>query len=221
VTIVERAKTSRALLAELLLAGLLLGSGWFSAYRLVLLLLLASQSLWTRGLGWANLGLVRPAVVWRAAVQGTIMAAAIVLATRLVIVPFAVAVTGVPVDLSAMDAVRGDASLLWMWLAQAWTLAAFGEEMVFRGYLIRRVADLVGDSRTGLTIALLVSSVSFGWAHRYQGPAGMIAAGSIGALLALLYLSGRNLWPVILCHALVDTAALLAIYSGHRSLLFP
>ena len=74
---------------------------------------------------------------------------------------------------------------------------------------------------TGLTIALLVSSVFFGWAHRYQGPAGTIATGSMGALLALLYLRGRNLWPVIICHALVDTAALLAIYSGHRSLLFP
>jgi membrane protease YdiL (CAAX protease family) len=39
--------------------------------------------------------------------------------------------------------------------------------------------------------------------------------------MALLYLSVRNLWTVILCHALVDSVALLTIYSGHRSLLFP
>ena len=85
-------KASKALLAELLLAGLLLGYGWFSVYRLVLLLLLASQSLWVRGLGWADLGLARPRVVWRAVVQGAVAAAAILAAVRVVIVPLAVRV---------------------------------------------------------------------------------------------------------------------------------
>ena len=53
-------------------------------------------------------------------------------------------------------------------------------------------------------------------------PAGVVAAGTIGCLLGLLYLyGGRNLWTVIACHALVDTVGLLAIYFGHRSLVFP
>ena len=214
-------KASKALLAELLLAGLLLGYGWFSVYRLVLLLLLASQSLWVRGLGWADLGLARPRVVWRAVVQGAVAAAAILAAVRVVIVPLAVRVTGAAVDLSAMEDIRGDASALWPWLAQAWTLAAFGEEMVFRGYLIGRVADLAGHSRIGAAAGLLVSSVFFGWAHRYLGPAGMLATGCMGALLGLLYIATRNLWPVIICHALVDTVSLLVVYSGHGSWLFP
>ena len=69
----------------------------------------------------------------------------------------------------------GDKQALRIWLCQAWTLAAFGEEMVFRGYLIRRVCDLVGDAPAGRAIAL-------------------IAAGTIGGVLGLLYFaSGRNL----------------------------
>jgi len=45
-----------------------------------------------------------------------------------------------------------------------------------------------------------------------------VATALIGALLGLLYLrSGRNLWVVIICHALVDTVALTAIYLGRAS----
>ncbi len=108
-----------------------------------------------------------------------------------------------------------------MWLGEAWTLAAFGEEMVFRGYLISRISDLFRDTRTGRAVALLVSSALFGLAHGYQGWAGVIATGTIGCLLGLLYFySRRNLWAVIICHAIVDTVALSALYFDRRSWLF-
>ena len=136
----------------------------------------------------------------------------------MVIVPCAVWLTGVPLDLSVFGK-PGDKQALWMWLGQAWTLAAFGEEMVFRGYLIRRVCDLVGDATAGRAIALIASSSLFGLAHSYQGPAGVIAAGTIGGILASVFACGRNLWTVILCHGLVDTAAVTALYFDRRSWL--
>jgi membrane protease YdiL (CAAX protease family) len=111
---------------------------------------------------------------------------------------------------------------LWVWLAQVWTLAAFGEEMVFRGYLMRRVTDVAGDTRTGRVIAVVVSSALFGIAHGYLGWAGVIATGIIGVFMATLYLCcRRNLWTVIVSHGIVDSVALSAMYFGHRSLLFP
>ena len=109
-------KGNNALLAELLLAGVLLGYGWFSTYRLVLLLLLASMSLWTRGFGWRDLGLSRPAV-GPTVLQATGGALVIFAAVRLVIVPLAVMITGVPVDLSSIEAIRGNPSQLWLVLA--------------------------------------------------------------------------------------------------------
>ena len=94
--------------------------------------------------------------------------------------------------------------------------------MVFRGYLIRRVIDLTGDSSIGRVVAVAASSTLFGLAHRYQGWAGVVATGIIGAVLGTLYLFGRkNLWPVIVCHGIVDAVILAALYLGHRSLLFP
>jgi membrane protease YdiL (CAAX protease family) len=217
----QSARPNKALVAELILVGLLLGYDPFSVHQLVLLLLLASQSLWIRRLSWSDLGLRRPTAVWRTLGQAAVAATAILIAVRTLIVPFAVRITGVPLDLSALIE-PGDVRALAVRLGQAWSLAAFGEEMVFRGYLMHRVVNLVGETRLGWTVALVSSSALFGLAHRYQGWAGVIATASIGALMGLLYLYGRrNLWIVITCHALVDTVALLAIYFNRSSWLFP
>ena len=211
----------RAVAAELVLAGLILGYG-FPLPRVVPLLLLASMSLWMRGLGWVNLGLRRPAVWSRTVLQALLAALVILVGVRLVIAPFAVWATGTPIDQSAFEPLRGNLRVLLVSLLLAWTLAAFGEEMVFRGYLMRRVTDVAGDTRAGWAVALVVSSAFFGWAHGYQGPAGMVATGLIGALIGLLYLcTGRNLWTAIVCHALVDTIALTLVYLDRASLLFP
>ena len=217
----QLSRPRKALVAELILAGLLLANGPFSVFRLVLLLGLATQSLWIRGLGWSDLGLRRPAVLGRTVLQAIVGALIILFTVRFLIVAVAVWLTETPLDLSALGE-PGDTRALAMWMAQAWSLAAFGEEMVFRGYLMSRITDLVGNTRIGLAIALTASSVAFGIAHAYQGPAGVVATGTIGCLMGLLYLyGGRNLWTVILCHATVDTVGLLAIYFDQRSLVFP
>ena len=170
---------TKGLIAELALVFLLVVAGTFVVHPLILLLLLASQSLWIRGSSWADLGLRRPTAVNHTLLQVVVGTFIILVAIRVVIVPGAVWLTGVPLDLSVFGK-PGDKQALWIWLGQAWTLAVFGEEMVFRGYLIRRVCDLVGDAT-----------------------AGVIAAGTIGGILGLLYFAcGRNLWTVILCHGL-------------------
>ena len=205
----------------MLLAGLLLAYGPFSVFRLALLLILATQSLWIRDRGWSDLGLQRPARVRRTVLHAIVGTLIILFSARFVIVPAAVWLTETPLDLSALGE-PGDSRALAALMLQAWSLAAFGEEMVFRGYLICRITDLVGDTRIALAIALAASSFAFGVAHAYQGSAGVVATGAIGCLMGLLYLyGGRNLWTVILCHGMVDTVGLLAIYFDHRSLVFP
>ena len=214
-------RPAKGLVIELIIVLLLITYGGFSVERLILLLLLASQSLWVRGLGWSDVGLRRPASLRRVLWQASAAALLILVSVRFVIVPVAGWLAGVPVDLSALGE-SGETRAFQIWLAQAWTLAAFGEEMVFRGYLIRRLLDIAGDSPAGRAAGLVLSSILFGLAHGYQGWAGVIATGTIGALLASLYfVASRNLWPVILCHGLVDTVALSLIYADRRSWLFP
>ncbi len=207
-----------ATVVELALVALLVAS---PVNPVLLLLLVATQSLWVRGLNWRAAGLRWPESMRLALLQGVAATVLILVAVRFAIVPGAVWLAGQPIDLSALGE-PGDARGLQVWLAVAWTQAAFGEEMVFRGYLIPRIADVLGHTRAGVVIAVVASSALFGFAHLYQGWAGVIATGTIGLLLAILYLSSRrNLWPAILCHGLVDTAFLSAIYFDRLSWFFP
>ena len=49
--------------------------------------------------------------------------------------------TGKEPDLELFRALHGNITWTLVALAGTWTLAAFGEEMVYRGYLMNRVVD--------------------------------------------------------------------------------
>ncbi|MDR3700851.1 MAG: type II CAAX endopeptidase family protein [Candidatus Sulfopaludibacter sp.] len=104
------------------------------------------------------------------------------------------------------------------WLGIIWTYAAFGEEIGYRGYLLNRVADLGGRTRTALAIGLLWSSIMFGFAHWYQGPAGIVSSVVSGIVFGAAYLlAGGNLWVAVLAHGFSDSLALLFTYVGLAS----
>jgi CAAX protease family protein len=100
-------------------------------------------------------------------------------------------------------------------LALVWTLAAFGEEMAYRGYVVERAAALGRHSPAAYTTAVVVVSVLFGLGHFYQGLAGVIGSSVSGLLFGMLYLRGeRNLWLPILAHGFSDSIGLALIYLG-------
>jgi membrane protease YdiL (CAAX protease family) len=113
-----------------------------------------------------------------------------------------------------MDGIHRYLGLL-RWLGIIWTYAAFGEELAYRRYLLNRVADLGGHSGSALALGLLWSSALFGFAHWYQGPAGVISAMASGLVFGAAYLlTGKNLWTSIGAHGLSDSLALFATYFG-------
>ena len=100
-------------------------------------------------------------------------------------------------------------------LTVAWTLAAFGEEFVYRGYLLRRIAQVLGDEPRAWRAALVTTSILFGVGHAYQGLSGVISAGLGGFVFGLLYLAtGRNLWVCVIAHGTTDTVGFLLLYLG-------
>ena len=81
------------------------------------------------------------------------------------------------------------------------------EEWLYRGFLLAVVSALSGGAPT--VVLVLVAGVAFGLAHAYQGVAGVLTTGVLGAVLAALYLgTGSLLLPVVL-HALIDLRFLL------------
>ena len=96
-----------------------------------------------------------------------------------------------------------------------WTFAAFGEELSYRGYLLRRAADVFGGSRVGYVVGMILVAVLFGFGHYYKGPAGVLDSTYSGLVLGGVFLlSGRNVWAAILAHGISDTFALVLVYMG-------
>jgi len=78
--------------------------------------------------------------------------------------------------------------------------------LVVRGFLLDRIAKVIGSSGTPTYLAAIVLQATlFGAFHIYQGIGGALITGAVGLLIGLVWLvGGRNLWACILLHGLVD-----------------
>lgn len=79
-------------------------------------------------------------------------------------------------------------------------LAGFGEEVVFRGFLLAVLTPAFGDPWT----ALAVSSLAFGVLHVYQGPFGILRTSTLGAVLGASVIVDGSLWPAVMVHIVLD-----------------
>jgi uncharacterized protein len=129
--------------------------------------------------------------------------------------PLLTRLLGKPPDLSNFPAVRGNLKLALVMIALIWILAAFGEELVYRGYLMNRVANLGCGTRTAWIVSLFLISALFGFSHYDQGLTGIIEEGSDGLILGLMYLaSRRNLAIPIVAHGVCDTIDISLLFLG-------
>jgi hypothetical protein len=129
--------------------------------------------------------------------------------------PLISAAFGAEPDNSGLKAIQGNLSLLLVFLGLSWALAAFGEEICFRGFLQERLARLLGGSRAAWCASVALSSMLFGWGHTEQGVSGWVQEGLNGMWLGLLFLAtGRNLAAPIVAHGVSNTLAFVLIYFG-------
>lgn len=165
-----------------------------------------------RGQTFADVGLRRPARIWTIPVW-TIVVLATVFAVMTVVQPMVVKAFGAP-DYSRFQVLIGNTERLVISLFAVWVTAAFFEEMVFRGFALNRLTALLGDGRMLILTASLINAALFSLGHAYQGMTGIILTGTIGFIFSIFYfLTGRNLWALILAHGLIDTFSLWQIYS--------
>ena len=181
-----------------------------------LALLVSWRMLRLRGHTWKDVGL-RSCPLSSAAIIGNVLLSTFILVVGVGIVGALLKKgTGVGPDLSKFDAVRGNVTLLFAGLALVWTSAAFGEEMLFRGFYMHSVHLLLqrsGVRRGGWMISAIITSVMFGIGHIYQGLAGVIMTFLIGlGFAAAFFLGKRSLLCPILIHGLYDTFGFLILF---------
>jgi len=99
------------------------------------------------------------------------------------------------------------------WTERRWWVfvaitAGICEEIIFRGFVLHYLH--VFPWTLNLTLALLISSVIFGFNHLYQGAGGVAGTAIVGFLFGLLFLLTGNLLLPIIFHGVMDLR-LLAI----------
>ena len=211
-------RAQKFLLSELLVAAVLLVAGFagilpFSATPF--LLVLGVVSLWLRGERARAVGLSFRADWGRTVLAGIGAGAGYQCFSLYLAEPAIARLTGQLPDVRLFAPLEGNVHFLLISLTVAWTLAACGEEFVYRGYLLTRIARALGDAPRAWLGALVASSILFGAGHGYQGVSGMITAGLGGFAFGLLYLAtGRNLWASVIAHGTMDTVGFVLLFLG-------
>lgn len=171
-----------------------------------------------RGQSWSYLGLhfglPNSKVVGKAVLQslpvfliaiGAFVAAAILMAN----------IVGMPeqADMRKYDYLQGNLMLTILALGSVYFVSSFAEEVIYRGFLITRIAELAENRKLVTSFAVVFSSLIFGLVHSDWGIAGMVQASCMGLALGTSYLIvKRNLWVTILAHAYMDTILILQMY---------
>ena len=124
-------------------------------------------------------------------------------------------ITGVPesIDASSYDYLKDNLGMLALTLVGVYIVSSFGEEVIYRAFLINRVSQLVGAGKSGRIIAVIFSAMVFGLVHYSWGPMGVVQTAFMGLALGICYLLfKRNLWILILAHAYMDTILMVQLY---------
>ncbi|MEO9869556.1 CPBP family intramembrane glutamic endopeptidase [Ekhidna sp.] len=117
-------------------------------------------------------------------------------------------------DVSRFYVIKENPLYLFLTLIFVWITAGFGEEVIWRGFMMKNMAILLGNNRNSWIISLIISSVLFGSIHMYQGLIGVVQTGLAGLFLGMIYMkNGKyNLWLNILTHGFINTISLIYIY---------
>lgn len=184
---------------------------------MLLPLLAATAFLRQEGRSWRDLGFARAMAPGRCLRVAAGALVVIYLLTGFVVAPLLESLDAPALDVSLIeDAVKGNlAAYLWFLIPVTWGSAAFGEELLARGFLLHRFEGLAGTQ-----VAVVAQALIFAAGHFYQGVTGVANIFVVALVLGWVYVRvGRNLWPVIIAHGAIDTIGITLLYLGYGEAL--
>lgn len=196
---------------ELLLVGVIISIG-FPVSVVLPLLVAASASLWLRKSSWIDVGLDIDDDTLKVAGIGLVLGAAAQFLTLLIVKPELENLAGRAVELNHLPPLRGNAGILVNSILLTWA-TVLAAEMVFRGFLIHRVAELVKDKVVAHGVGVVISAGLFAWVVGGGRLEGIVGGFIAGLGYGYLYLAcGRRLVLPIAFHGAFETVNLIFIY---------
>lgn len=184
----------------------------------ILMLFIVWMGMKLRGESLQDFGLSFKMVSWK---EGLKIFGLSLLVLALAIIGFIIGsiimanITGIPEssDLSNYDYLKGNIGMFLLTLGGVFIVSSFGEEFIYRAFLINRISQLGLSARTGKIAAIVLSSIIFGLAHFEWGLVGIVQTGFMGLALGICYIKfKKRLWILILAHVYMDTILLLPLY---------
>jgi membrane protease YdiL (CAAX protease family) len=124
-------------------------------------------------------------------------------------------ITGIPesANMGGYDYLKDNIGMLLLTLAGVYVVSSFGEEVIYRAFLINRISELGHGSKKAIIIAVILSSIIFGLVHYEWGPMGIVQTGFMGLALGICYIKlKKQLWILIFAHAYMDTILMVQMY---------
>jgi len=190
------------------------------AYMLFALVVLVAVWVVARGEKLSDFGLVIPKRAHILILRALLLLAILVafdVVVRPMLDPFIAKLTGTSATLAEQHfaSVKGNLGLFLYLLPFALVFGGLGEEFMFRGFAMTRIAQLLGGSRAAWIAAVFLQAVPFALGHGYQGPVGIVAVYLAALVTGFGTIAwGRNLWPAIIEHGLQDSLGFFLLYIG-------
>ncbi len=110
--------------------------------------------------------------------------------------------------LNLLGGLSRDPLLMAVWLGPVVWIGVAAFEEIQRAFTLDLLSD-VFVKRWQKGLVLVLSSVIFGLAHLYQGPAGIVGTFVFAMAMGLYYLAAGRIGPLIIGHALYDSAQII------------
>jgi membrane protease YdiL (CAAX protease family) len=177
-------------------------------------LIIALWRMKARNITWKDFGLRKPENLLKV----LLVTIGILMAIPILIIVFQQIQNLLPFNLSpdtsSQDAVSKFGDLKGNWV-HFFTIIPFIllqsalEELLDRGFLINWFERLFSKTSFATAIAVLLQAMIFGFRHSYDVSERSITVGIIGLVMGIAYVKfGRNLWPLIIAHCILNTMSM-------------
>ena len=178
-------------------------------------LIVATWRMHVRGISWKDLGLCKPEK-YKTALIAT---ACILIFTVISMILFQAIMEQFPGAVGAdnsnqnaaskFGALAGNWILFFSIIPFIW-LQSMLEELLDRGFLITWIERLFSNTLFATIFAVIAQAMIFGFRHSYDISERSISVAIIGLVMGIVYVVfGRNLWPLIIAHCILNTLSML------------
>jgi hypothetical protein len=178
-------------------------------------LVIATWRMKVRGISWKDIGLERPKNIKKT----ILVSVGILIATMLSIMLFHIIKDYLPFTLEDHNYSKNSTSkfgglkgnwLLFFAIIPGVLAESMLEELLDRGFLINWIERLFSSTTFATVIAVILQAAIFGFRHSNDISVRSITVGLIGLVMGIAYVKfGRNLWPLIIAHCLLNTLSMI------------